>query len=133
MQEGKEGEAPCARVYERWKGGAAACLVALVHVCVKASPDLWHIADAVSLHMHVHMCVCTCACHGPRAHAQADQRRHRAVRDRRREADVHAAARVVDGDQPALRHVELLERVRVLGILDVADEVEDLDEKQYLN
>ena len=57
MQEGKEGEAPCARVYERWKGGAAACLVALVHVCVKASPDLWHIADAVSLHMHVHMCV----------------------------------------------------------------------------
>ena len=29
------------------------------------------------------------------ADAQPDQRRHRAVRDRRREADVHAAARVV--------------------------------------
>ena len=35
--------------------------------------------------------------------------------------------RVVDGDQPALRHVELLERVRVLRVLDAADQLEDLE------
>eukprot|EP00966_Prymnesium_polylepis_P285300 6590210-Prymnesium_polylepis.1 len=60
------------------------------------------------------------------ADAQAYQRRHAAVRDGRREVDVDAAAPVVDGDQAALRHAQLLERVRVLRVLDVADEFEDL-------
>ena len=49
------------------------------------------------------------------------------MRDRGREGQADESTLVVDGDKLALRHVELLERVRVLGVLDVADEIEDLD------
>ena len=62
----------------------------------------------------------------PHAQAQADQRRHGAVRDGRGERQRDGARRVVDGDGGLGDDAQLLERVGVLRVCDGADVVEDL-------
>mgnify|MGYP000751065875 CR=1 FL=1 len=55
--------------------------------------------------------------------AEADERRHRAVRDGGRELDAYSARSVVYIDQRALRHSQLLKRMRMFWVLDAPDEV----------
>lgn len=62
----------------------------------------------------------------PDAQAEADERRHRAVRDRRGEFQRHRPGLVVNGDGFLGDDAQLLERVGVLRVGDGADVVEDL-------
>ena len=56
------------------------------------------------------------------ADREPDERRHRAVLDRRREADDDPAPFVVDGQEVRADDLQLLKRERrVLRVLDVAD------------
>ena len=59
----------------------------------------------------------------PHANAEANERRHAAVRDRRREADKHVAIGVIDRNVLKLSHIELLERQGMLGIIDAPDQI----------
>jgi hypothetical protein len=57
---------------------------------------------------------------------EPDERGHGAVRDCGREVDDDLVLLVVDLNVVQLDHVELLERERVLGVVDVADQVKHL-------
>ena len=123
--------------------GTCNTVCACVHVYVRVCMCM---CTCVCVCVRVCMCECVCACVCVRSHAsewqgvghleaagegaeeadvngEADESGHAAVGDGGREEDAHAARRLVHLHPRLRHHRQLLQRERVLGVAETADEI----------